>query len=51
MVFNICMDGVRRETKAKVGEVGVKLHIKDGEWAFKTILFMDDTVLFAVSEQ
>ena len=49
-LFNIYMDGVMREMKARVGRGGVKLE-KQGEiWYLMDALFADDTVLLAESE-
>ena len=50
-LFNLYMDGVIREMKAGAGvNVGVELCTRDGKWLVNTILFADDTVLIAKSE-
>ncbi len=49
-LFNLYMDGVVREMKAKVGEVGVEMCVNGAKWVLNTILFADDTVLIAKSE-
>ncbi len=38
-LFNIYMDGVMREVKGKVGEVGVKLYNEGRTWVLNSILF------------
>ncbi len=38
------MDGVIREMKAKVGDVGVEMCVNGGKWVLSAILFADDTV-------
>ena len=50
-LFNIYMDGVIREMKAKIGDVGVSMSVDGGKWCVNTILFADDTVLIAESEK
>ncbi len=50
MAFNLYMDGVIREMKAKVGDVGVEMCVNGGKWVLNIILFADDTVLIAESE-
>ena len=50
-LFNLYMDGVIREMKAKSGGVGAKMMEEGNEWCMITSLFADDTVLFAESEQ
>jgi len=50
-LFNLFMDGVVREMKAKVGNVGVEMSIDKSKWKLNTILFADDTVLLAESEK
>ena len=50
-LFNVYMDGVIREMKAKSGNVGAKMLEDENEWWMITSLFADDTVLFAESEQ
>ncbi len=49
-LFNIYMDGVIREVKGKVGEVGVRMYDEGRKWVLNSILFADDTVLIAESE-
>lgn len=50
MVFQHICGWYGKINKSKVGEVREKLCMKDGEWTFNTILFEDDTVLYAESE-
>ena len=50
-LFNVYMDGVIREMKAKSGVLGAKLMNEESEWRMITSLFADDTVLFAESEE
>ena len=45
-LFNIYMDGVLREVKAKAGDLGAKLVVEGSEGWMITSLFADDTVLF-----
>ncbi len=49
-LFNIYMDGVMREMKGKVGEVGVRAYVEGRKWLLNSILFADDTVLIAENE-
>ncbi len=49
-LFNIYMDGVIREVKGKVGEVGVIMYDEGRKWVLNSVLFADDTVLIAESE-
>ncbi len=49
-LFNIYMDGVMREVKGKVGEVGERLSDEGRKWVLNSILFAYDTVLIAESE-
>ena len=49
-LFNIYMDGVMREMKGKVGEVGVRMYAEGRKWMPNSILFADDTVLIAENE-
>ena len=50
-LFNVYMDGVIREMKAKSGGVGAKMMEEGNEWCMITSLFADDTALFVESEQ
>jgi len=50
-LFNIYMDGVIREMKAKSGGLGAKLGIGNARWWMIASLFADDTALFAESER
>ncbi len=52
LLFNIYMDGVMREVKGKVGEVGVRMYAegRKWKWVLNSILFADDTVLIAENE-
>ncbi len=43
-------DGVMREMKGKVGEVGVRMYVEGRKWVLNLILFADDTVLNAENE-
>ncbi len=49
-LFNICMEGVMREMKGKVGEVGVRMYAEGRKWVLNSILFADKTVLIAENE-
>ncbi len=49
-LFNIYMDGVMREMKGKVGEVGVRMYAEGRKWVLHSIFFADDTVLIAENE-
>ncbi len=49
-LFIIYMDGVMKEVKGNVGEVGVRLYAKGRKWVLNSILFADDTVLIAENE-
>ncbi len=44
------MDGVIREMKAKVDDVGVEMCVNNDKWVLNTIMFADDTVLIADNE-
>ncbi len=46
-LYNIYMDGVMREVKGKVGEVGVRMFDEGRKWVLNSILFAADTVLIA----
>ncbi len=48
--FSIYVEGVMRELKGKVWEVGVKLYDEGRNWVLNTILFADDTVFIAENE-
>ena len=49
-LFNIYMDSVIREMKAKVCDVGVKMCGNGSKWVLNTIMFADNTDLIAASE-
>ncbi len=49
-LFNIYRDGVMREMKGRVGEVGVRMYAEGRKWVLNSILFADDTVLIAENE-
>ncbi len=49
-LLNIYMDGVMREMKGKVVEVGVKMYAEGRKWVLNSILSTDDTVLIAENE-
>ncbi len=42
-LFNIYMNGVMREMKDKVGEVGVRMYAERKKWVLNSILFADDS--------
>ncbi len=44
------VDGVMREMKGKIGEVGVSMYAEGRKWVLNSILFADDTVLIAENE-
>ena len=46
-LFDLYMDGIIRDMKAKVGDVGVVMYVYDANWVLIAILFADDTVLTA----
>ncbi len=50
-LFNIFMDGVIREIKAKIVNIGIEMRIDNAKWKISTKLFADDTVLLAESEK
>ncbi len=50
-LFNVFMDGVVREMKAKIGNLGEEMSTDDTKWKLNTMLFTDDTVLLAKSEK
>lgn len=43
LLFNVYMDGCKREMKARVGNVGVRLQEGEREWSLMASLFVDDT--------
>ncbi len=43
-LISIYMDGVMREMKGKVGEVGVKMYAEGRKWVLNSILFAYDSV-------
>ncbi len=49
-LFNLYMDGIIREMKAKVGDFGVEMFVIGGKWLLNIILFADDAVLVAENE-
>ncbi len=49
-LFNNYLDGVMREMKGRVGEVGVRMYARGRKWMLNSILFADDTVLIAENE-
>ncbi len=44
------MDGVMREVKGKIGEVGIRMYDEGRKWVLNSILSADETVLIAESE-
>ncbi len=46
-LFNVFMDGVVREIKAKTGNLGVEMSMDNTKWKINTMLFADDSVLLA----
>ena len=50
-LFNTYMDGVIREMKAKAAGLGAKMLDEGYEWLMITSLFLDDTLLFAESQE
>ncbi len=50
-LFNIFMDGVIREMKAKIVNLGIEMSIDNAKWKISNMLFADDTVLLAESER
>ncbi len=42
-LFNIYMDGILREMKGKVGEVGVRMYARGRKWVLNSVLFADDS--------
>ena len=49
-LFNVYMDGVMREFKARVGRGGAQMELDGRVWYLMDALFADDTVLLAESE-
>ncbi len=49
-LFSIYIDGVMREMKGKVGEVGIRMYAEGKKWVLNSNLFADDTVLIAENE-
>ncbi len=49
-LFKNYVDGVMREMKGKVGEVGVKMYAKGRKWMLNSIVFADGTVLITEHE-
>ncbi len=47
-LFNIYVDGVMREVRGKVGEVGVRMYVEGRKWVHSIYLLM--TVLIAENE-
>lgn len=50
-LFSLVMDGVVREVKARVGNVGVELCTDEAKWKLNTMLFTVDNVLIAENEK
>ena len=50
-LFNIFMDGVLREMKARTLGRGVALNLEGRQWKLSSVLFADDAVLVAESEE
>ena len=52
-LFNVYMDGVMREVRGKIGDVGVSLWDKSRncEWKAEWMMFADDTALVGDSEE
>ncbi len=46
-LFNNYMDGVIREMKGKIWEVGVRIFAEGRKWALISILYAGDTLLIA----
>ncbi len=49
-LFNIFMDGCRRDMKAEVGKIGARLKLNEVDWSVAACLFSDDIVLLAERE-
>ncbi len=41
------MDGVIKEMKAKIGNLGIEMSIDYAKWKISNMLFADDTLLLA----
>jgi len=50
-LFNIYMDGVMKEVRELIGNVGVELKMRNKKWKVSHLLYADDAVLFAESEK
>ena len=51
-LFNLFMDGVMKEVRERVGDVGVKMwDSRSCEWKVEWLMFADDTVLVGDSEE
>ena len=50
-LFNVYMDGVIKEVKARIAGIGVKMSNNGDVWNTWTCLYADDTVLLAESER
>ncbi len=49
-LFNLYMDGVIMDMKARIGDAGVEMCVNDSKWVLYPILFADDTVLTTENE-
>ena len=50
-LFNLYMDGVMREVNARVMNRGVRLERDGREWMVNSLVYADDTVLIAETEE
>ncbi len=50
-LFSVYMNGVLREMKASVCNIGADLCMNNPEWKLSTVLFADDTVFIAKDER